>query len=131
MAITKNAGRQEVIAASMVFTFAHLAEDVFLEAIDLPDNANILSLNLVITQAWDSVTSDVITVNVGANTFLNAVNAQALACYEASTTLSGLVYTNVDSVDIKWHGVGTAPTHGAARLNVTYIVDGRTAFSQG
>jgi hypothetical protein len=77
---------------------------------------------------------DILKVTVGSETFLNNKSAVALACFEAADTLSGKVYTSADSVDVSYAVAATSiarATQGRARLNVTYIVDGRTQFSCG
>ena len=50
MAITKNAGRQELVVASVDYTFADLVSGVAVPAINLPDNAKVLGVIIRLVQ---------------------------------------------------------------------------------
>ena len=58
MTITKKSGRQEVIAATADFTFADVADDTYMPAVDLPSGAIVVGGHLAITTIFNSGTDD-------------------------------------------------------------------------
>lgn len=133
MAITKKAGRQEVISAAVAFAVADMGamngNDV--AAIELPEGAVLLSGVVIIDTAFDGTTSDTLTVGDVADPdrYVAGVDAQA----EALTALvpTGLELTTPTDITIAITNVGGVATAGAGRLIVEYVVNGRSAFSQG
>jgi hypothetical protein len=76
--------------------------------------------------------ADTFTVKIGNETYLTATSVDAAA--RTVLVPTGTKLTTADTVDIVWDVANTttvAPTAGAARLEVQYIVDGRAKFSQG
>jgi hypothetical protein len=132
MAITKNSGRQEVISAYVDVSYADLASGTAADAIDLPVGAIVIGGAVVVTAAFNSATSDALVVgdSASSNRFKSSFSI-------AATGLTALVPTGyvalatTSKVRVTWTGVGTAPTAGAFRLRVDYIVEKRAAFSQG
>ena len=137
MTITKKSGRQEVIAATADFTFADVADDTYAAAVDLPLNAIVVGGHLAITTLFNSATDD--KFSIGDKVGAAAATKDTYAALSADITAVGAVpivptgkkYTEPSTVGVVWNGSGTAPTAGAGRLTVLYIVDGRAAFSQG
>lgn len=126
MAITKDGGRQYPLWAEVEFAYTDFTSGVSAEAIDLPGNAVVVGGELVITTAFNSATSDTFIVGDGAvtNRYANAVNGAAAA--RTALTLTGFRYTTPDTVDVRWTGVGAAPSAGAGVLRVQYILKNRS-----
>ncbi len=137
MPITKKSGRQEVIAATADFTYADLVSGAYAAAVDVPGGAIVVGGHLAITTIFNSATDDKFSIGdkVGAasasNTTYAALSADITAAGAVPIVATGKKYTEPSTVGIAWTGTGTAPTAGAGKLTVLYIVDGRAAFSQG
>lgn len=133
MAITKNAGRQELVTAYVDINLAYVTTGVDVSALDLPVNAVIVSGSLTTTEAWNSTTSDVMDVGDATtqNRYLNDGNIRALGAHVALVP-TGFVHTSTQpALTVRWVSGGGTPTTGKVRLAVTYYVIGRAAFSQG
>lgn len=131
MSITKNDGRQSPLVASVDVGFADFVSGTLEAAVELPAGAVVLSGNFNVTEAFDSGTSDSITVGDAADEdrYLTATDAQAVALTALVPT--GLAVTGIDDVTVTLTSVGTAATAGAATLTVEYIVPGRAQATQG
>lgn len=137
MTITKKSGRQEVIAATADFTFADVADDTYMPAVDLPSGAIVVGGHLAITTIFNSGTDD--KFSIGDKVGSAAATKDTYAALSADITAAGAVpivatgkkYGEPSTVGVVWNGTGAAPTAGVGRLTVLYIVDGRAAFSQG
>lgn len=132
MAITKNRGRQHVSSAYVDFTFADLASGVAAEAIDLPTGAQVVGGDIVVDTAFNSGTSDVMTVGdaLSANRYYASASIAAAGRNPLLVTGYRSLATS-NKVRVTWTGVGAAPSAGAIRLRVDYIVNKRAAFTQG
>lgn len=132
MTITKKSGRQQVISAYLDFGFADVAPSgVGQAAIDLPVGAQVIGGDFVISTAFNSATSDTFTIG-DATLATRYGNAIAGAAARTALTVTGYQTTNAEpSVVLKWTGVGAAPTTGAGRLRVDYIVNNRAQFGEG
>lgn len=132
MAITKNRGRQHVSSAYVDFTFADLASGVAAEAIDLPIGAQVVGGDIVVDTAFNSATSDVIVVGdaLSANRYYASASIAAAGRNPLLVTGYRSLATS-NKVRVTWTGVGAAPSAGAIRLRVDYIVNKRAAFTQG
>lgn len=136
MPITKKSGRQEVIAATADFSFAHLVSGAYAAAVDLPGGAIVVGGHLAITTIFSSATDDKFSIGdkVGAasaaNTTYAAQSADITAVGAVPIVPTGKKYTEPSTVGVVWTGTGAPPSAGAGRLTVLYIVDGRAAFSQ-
>ena len=130
MAITKNDGRQEVIAAYVSFAFGDLTTAVAEDAIELPANARIVGGQLDVTTAWDSATSDVAVVSIGSETVLSSTSIAATGSTPFTDT-QGVKTTTVTDATITWTGTGAAPAAGVGMLTILYVVEGRACFTQG
>lgn len=137
MPIKKLSGRQEVIAATADFTYADVTSGAYAAAVDLPGGAIVVGGHLAITTIFNSATTD--QFSIGDKVGANAAAAATYAAQSADITAPGAVpivatgkkYAEPSTVGIVWTGAGAAPSAGAGRLTVLYIVDGRAAFSQG
>lgn len=126
MAITKDAGRQYPMTAYVDFTFADLTSGSGIAAIDIPPGATVTGGGLLISTAFDSGTSDTMSIgDSGVTTrYENAQDVKSAAGFWP-LTLTGYKYTVPDTIDLLWTAVGTAATAGAGRLIVEYIMDNR------
>jgi hypothetical protein len=131
MAITKNSGRQEVIAARVVVTLG-TGNDVAAQgtygAIDVPEGAIVVGGFINVSDA----TTATVDIHVGdggvANRYADNIDGGATGL--TALTITGYKYPAADTIDVM---VDTAdPTAaGQFELVVLYVVDGRVGFSQG
>lgn len=131
MAITLKPARQQVIHASVDFTYADIVSGTAAPAIQLPPNAVVISGRLTVTTAFNSGTSDKIAIGDAASGTRYASAAEAHSTGLVAITPTGYSNTVQDNITVTWTAVGTAATAGAARLSVEYVVRGREQFSQG
>ena len=133
MPITKNSGRQEVVAAYVDINLADLATGVEQAAIDMPVGAVVVGGEVTVSEVFNSTTSD--GLDVGFATDPDGFTATAVDLQALGTTaldLNGLVFNASNpAVTVTWTSGGGTPTTGILRLGVRYVVEGRTAFSQG
>lgn len=133
MPITKNSGRQELIVATVDFTFADIPTTATAyEAMNLPVGAVVVGGDLVVTTAWNTATTA--TLSIGdvtlATRYGTTIDLKTAA--RTALTVTGFTTTSTQPVvNGTTAFVGTAATAGAARLTVTYFVKGRAAFAQG
>lgn len=130
MAEIKQDARQGIKVAIADFTFADFVSGTGKAAVKLPQNAIVVAGYLAISTAFDSVTSDTITVGDAAvaNRYKAGINGQSAALTALVPT--GFKTTAAGDVLITWTGVGTAPTAGAGRLVLQYIVTTRAESTQ-
>lgn len=123
----KNAGRQSPLVAEVAFTFEDLVSAVAKAAADLPAGATVVGGEVIIDTAWDTGTTDVLDIGDGDNgsRYANDVNLKATG--RTALTLTGYKYAAADTVDLTKTAVGTAPTQGAGRLHLHYIISGRAS----
>lgn len=137
MTIQKNSGRQEVVAAYVDFTFADVTDDTYMPAVDLPLGAQVVGGGLAISTIFNSATDDKFSIGdqIGSSAATKTTYAALSADVTAATNIpivpTGKVYDEPSTVGVVWNGTGTAPTAGAGRLTVLYIVNKRACFSQG
>lgn len=131
MAITKHDARQQVISAWADFDIADLTSATFAAAIEVPMGAVVVGGRLVIDTAFDSGTTDVITVGDTVDDDEYKTNGDGQSATAQALVPTGYVYTAKGNIGIKWTSDGTAPTEGAGRLFVEYVVTTRTQFTQG
>lgn len=143
MAITKDSNRQYPLIATVDVGFADLTETVAAEAIDLPVNAVVVGGRVVVTEVFNSTTSDVVIVGDGGDTnryTATAIDLTALGSYALDgggdvltvITTGGYKYTAPDTLDVIWTaGTASTATTGAFTLEVLYYVDGKGQENQG
>lgn len=131
MSIKKDSGRQDVGCAIVNFTYADLISGVFAAAVELPIGAIVVGGALRIDTAFNSATSD--TMTVGTSTSAAKYGSGFSVHAVGSFPLTGLCREEESQVDVGiiWTGVGAAPSAGAGRLVVMYVKAGKTEFSQG
>ena len=100
MAITKFSGRQEVISAKVDFGFADLESGSFEQAIDLPTGAIVVGGQLVVTEAFDSGTSDAADVGDAdtGDRYADGVDLQSTGL--TALTPTGFVYSPAKPVGV-------------------------------
>ncbi len=125
MAITKDPSVQHVQAKVVSINLGDTATGVDTAAIDLPANAVITSGAVVTTTAWDSTTSDVISVGDATtyNRYLSAGNFRAAAAL-VPLVPTGFIHPG-GPLTVRWVSGGGTPTTGASRLQVTYYIIGQ------
>lgn len=132
MGITKNSGRQEAIVAYVDINLADVADGVAQAAIDLPIGAVITGGSVVVSEAFNSTSTDVLDVGYegSGNAYKNDANIHATGLVALVPT--GKVHdADTPAVTVTWASGGGTPTTGKARLTVEYYVEKRTGFSQG
>lgn len=135
MALVKNAGRQEVIAARQTIKWDSTADDtgVAQGAVELPEGAVVVGGFVNVKVAFNSTTSDSLDLGDGDDDDLytpTAVDLQAVGV--TVIPVVGKQYSAQDNIDAKWTAgaTGTA-TAGEVDIIVQYIVANRAAFAQG
>lgn len=129
--LTLNAGRQYVLAVEVAFDYTHIADTgVAVTAVKLPVNSEVVGGALIVDTAFDPGTSLVLDIgdSGSANRYGNDIDLEVAA--RTALTLTG--YKNTSGLDmiITPTLVSTAPTEGAARLLVEYIIVGRAHEAQ-
>lgn len=121
MPITKDVGRQYVLAASVDFTYSDLAAGAN-PAIDLPGGVTVVGGQLDVTTAFTGGVDITLAVSDDNSTYVAASDADA-AIASFPVVATGTRSTAPDTVDITL--AGTAPTGGAGTLTILYVADGR------
>jgi hypothetical protein len=132
-AVTKNAGRQEILFAYVDFDWTDLEDtDGVYPAIELPPGAVVIGGALDVKVAWNNGTSA--DTDVGDSVDDNRYSAAPIALDAAARTaltITGYVTTgSTKTIAIKPVFVGTASSAGSARLEVSYYVEKRSFFAQ-
>src|SRR2546430_5677579 len=92
-ALKLQSGRQTPVVAYIDVVLANLASGVDLPAIEVPAGASLVSGDVVVTEVFNSTTSDVIDIGDpgSENRYVNDVNGQALG--RTALVPTGYVYT--------------------------------------
>lgn len=133
MPITKNSARQELIVAWLDINLADVATGVAQAAMRIPVNAVIDSGRLITTEAWNSTSTDTMSVGdiTSATRYLTTGNIRALAA-NVPLVPTGFTHTATEKdITVTWASGGGSPTTGKVRLEVKYFVKGRAGFSMG
>jgi hypothetical protein len=131
MALQRKSDRQAPIEAIIDIGFADpVAYGTAENAINLPANAIVIGGDLTVTTAWNSATSASLTLGDAgsANRYGNTIDLKTLA--RTALTVTGYKHTVQEWLKANLAQVGAA-TAGAARLRVTYVVQGRGQANQG
>lgn len=127
-----NTFRQSVLYADREFTLSDLTSGVPFPAIYLKPGTRILRGFVDITTAFNSGTSD--TISVGDTEGTDDVDRYLAASGTAHTggmvkftlpPLTDAVIGTTEALTITWTGVGTAATAGAGRVAIEYVEDNR------
>jgi len=133
MAITVNAGRQNLLYAVQNITQAALANtDGEYNAMELPSGAMFVSGALSVVTAWDDGTASTLSVGISggaADAYLAATSVQATG----DTALTGgslAPLSAKQTITVTAAFTGEDATVGEANLIVAYIIDGRATEVQ-
>jgi hypothetical protein len=132
MAIKLNSGRQEAIVAYVDIAADDLASGAATKAIELPSGAVVIGGSVVVKTAFNTATSA--TLKVGDKVDAGRYTAAAVDLKTAALTaltLTGYKHNVGESLQVTLTETGAAATAGKVRVQVTYYVEGRAAFSQG
>jgi hypothetical protein len=131
--IKQKSGRQEALTAILSIAFDDVtAYGTAENAIELPQNAIVIGGDITVTTAWNSATTA--TFKLGDATDDDRYTGSAIDLKSAgrtALTLTGYKHTVNESLKALIAQTGTAATAGAARLTLTYVVEGRVCTSQG
>lgn len=131
MTISLQSGRQCSAWATVDIAYGDLTSGAAATVMKLPVGAVVVGGAVVVKTAWNSATSDALVVGDSAS-----ANRYKSSFSIASAGRTALVPTGYQAlsttreIQVTWTGVGTAPSAGAARLEVEYIVPARADFSQ-
>jgi len=131
MSITKNVGRQCVVAAKVDFTMGtgtNVSAVAVYPAIDVPEGAVVTGGYILVTDA----TTATVDLNIGDGVLSTRYAAGVDGAATGLTALvpTGYVYPAADTIDVAIT-IAAAEAAGAAELVVTYVVQDRAEFSQG
>jgi len=130
--LTKNPSRQGPLIAHVDINMADLVSGVASAvAMDIPPNAVIIQGSLITTEAWDSTTSDVLSVgdDTSANRYLADGDIRALGAV-VPLVPTGFISTG-EGLKVTWTSGGGTPTTGQVRLMVMYYILGRAESTLG
>lgn len=125
MAITKNAGRQNLLVAEVVIDFDDIPTTAtYYEAIELPPSARITRGGLYVDTAWDSTTNTLSVGDAGlATRYLTTQDLKSTA--GTHIPFVAVATTGSANVGVTYAFTGGAATVGSARLWVEYFITGR------
>jgi len=126
MAVTKNAGRQEVIAVKQDLPYADIATAGEYEVINLPAGAIITAG--YIYSGWTGPTDYTLVVEDATGASLIADMAGAYGAGRVNITPTGAALSVPGYVKLTTTGNATA---GTGYIYLEYVVNGRAAFSEG
>ena len=130
MTITKQSGRQEILAANVDITLAMLTAGSALPAVELPGNAVVIGGGVAVVTAFNSTSTDTIAI-LGPSSEALLAPANIHATGWRPLTPTGAKSVAQGNVTANWASGGGSPSTGLLRLTVLYIVDGRSEISQG
>jgi len=133
VAIKKNSSRQELIVAHLDIGYADpTAYGTAEAAFDLPANAILFGGDVVVKTAWNSATTATLKLGDAADDDRYTSSAIDLkTAGRTALTLTGYKHTVSEALKALFAQTGTGATAGAARITISYFVEGRAAFSQG
>lgn len=133
MAIKKNSGRQELIAAHVTIGFADITSYGTAEpAFDLPGNAVLAGGDVTVLTPWNSATTATLKLGDAADDDRYTAAAVDLkTAGRTALTLTGHKHLVAEALKALVAQTGAAATAGTARITILYFVEGRAAFSQG
>lgn len=132
MALQRKADRQSPLEAIIDISYADpVAYGTAENAFQLPQNAIVLGGELTVTTAWNSATTATLSLGDGtlATRYANAVDLKTVA--RTALTPTGYKHTVAEWLKATLAQTGAVATAGAARLRVSYIVQGRSLTNQG
>lgn len=129
--LQKSAGRQWPLVAKMPFSYEDLADHSgeALAAVIMPVNSRVIGGSFVITEAFNSGTSDAFEVGDASDEDRYLAGADGTLGHDALVPTEHK-YTGKEAVTLKWTGDGAAPTAGEGVLTVEYVIDDRATEVQ-
>jgi len=125
------AARQGLIFAYIDFDYTMLVSGSGVSGIEVPQNAVVFEGSIIVDTAWNSATSDVLSIGDAGST-ARYLSAHTIAATGRTAIVpTGFVYTTPTLISLLWTGVGAVPTAGNGTLELAYYVRGRDQFSQG
>lgn len=133
MSIKKNAGRQELIVATMLIAFGDpTAYGTAEGAIDLPGGAVVVGGDVTVITPWNSATTATLKLGDAADDDRYTTAAIDLkTAGRTELTVTGYKTPVAGAINALLAQTGAAATAGQARVTVEYFVEGRSAFTQG
>lgn len=117
--------RQWPLVAVMEFVLDDLTSGEAGRAVVMPGGSWVIGGGLVISEAFDSGTSDTIKVGDADDDDRYAAAVDASAAGHTDLTVTGHKYTDKKTIDLTWTSDGAAPTQGRGFLYVEYLIEGR------
>lgn len=118
-------GRQYPLVARQKFTYEDLTNGEAEKALDIPGGAIVTGGGLVVTEAFDSGTSDAVNIGDGNDTTRYADGVDVQSVGRTALTLDGHKYSAPDTVDIILNSTDGPPSAGEGYLYVEYIMADR------
>jgi len=140
--IFKKPGRQTVLVAEAVLTYANTLSPADLNAvdtpcIDMPEGAMVVGGRVFVVTAFNSATSDTLDVgdNDDPNRYTNggAVDISTADVFPLTldtVSVSNHVYTAGETINFTWTAVGADATAGEVRIQIHYIIADRANETQ-
>ena len=121
--VDRNGGTQYPLVGFQTFALSQLTAGSAVGAIKLPAGARVIGGELVITEVFNSTSTDTIAVgDAGSgNRYLTATNVRSLG--RTALVPTGYKTTAPGDVTLTWASGGGTPTTGAGFLTVMYIID--------
>lgn len=132
MALQRKADRQSPLEAIIDISYADpVAYGAAENAFQLPQNAIVIGGDLTVLTAWNSATTATLSLGDGssATRYANAVDLKTVA--RTALTATGYKHAAAEWLKATLAQTGAAATAGAARLRISYIVQGRSLVNQG
>lgn len=129
-----NVSRQYPLVGTQRFDISQLESGVAVAFAKIPFNSIITGGYLLITTAFDSGTTDTITIGDDGGTdgtadpdrYLVGGDGQALG--PTAIVPTGFQFTTLGNLTMTWTSAGTAPTVGAGLIVFEYVTEGRHSF---
>ena len=127
MAISIPDTRQYPLVAYASFALADTASGVGVAVFALPQNAVVTGGQVIIDTAYDSGTSDAIEVGDAGDNNRYLTTTSVAAAGRTALVPTGYQVANANrNIEIEVTSAGTAATEGSGRIQVEYIVEGRS-----
>lgn len=132
MNLKLNSGRQEAIVAYVDISAGDLLSGVATKAIELPSGAVVTGGSVAVKTPFNTATTA--TLKLGDAADDDRYTAAAVDLKTAGVTalaVTGYTHKVGESLQVTLTETGAAATLGKVRVQVSYYVEGRAAFSQG
>jgi hypothetical protein len=134
MAYSKDVGRQYALVAEADVSYGDLTSGSRTELIDLPAGSRIIRGEYLVYPAFDSATSDAVTITDDADTpvtYVDDTDAQvadrlAFTMPDDNTNY----YAEPATIGVTWTGAGGSTSAGTVRVLVEYTLEGRALETQ-